>query len=130
MLFLGDHITRYKDRSTLKSKHAYVDNMLAMLSMEGSKPTDTPMVRKESATNGDEELLDRSESETYRSIVGILMYYILMYYKRHHFDLHYSAKTLTTASSSPTRSHMRRLKLRYIQGTRDAHLELDRPWSS
>ena len=28
-----------------------------MLSMEDCKPTDTPMVRKESAANGDEELL-------------------------------------------------------------------------
>ena len=47
-------------------------NMSAMLSMEGCKPTDALMVLKECAENGDEELLERSESETYRSLVGIL----------------------------------------------------------
>ena len=92
--------------------------------MEGCKPTDTPMVRKESAANSDDELLEEPEAETYRSVVGILMYF-----KRHRFDLHYVAKSLAMASSSPTKGHMRRLKrvLRYIQGTRDMHLELIRP---
>ena len=124
VLFLGDYITKFKDKITLKSKDAYVDNMLTMLGMESCKPTDTPMVRKESAANGDEELLDGSEAETYRSVVGILMYF-----KRHRFDLHYVAKSLAMASSSPNKGHMRRLKrvLRYIQGTRDMHLELIRP---
>ena len=77
-----------------------MDNMLAMLGMESCKPTSTPMVRKESATNDDEEM-------------GILMYF-----ERHRFDLHYAAKSLAMASSSPTKGHMRRLKrvLRYIQG--------------
>ena len=59
----GDHISKCKDTMTLKSKDAYVDNMLAILSMEGCKPTDMPMVRKESAANGDEELLERLESD-------------------------------------------------------------------
>ena len=58
VLFLGDYITKYKDKITLKSKDTYMDNMLTMLTMEGCKPTDTPMVRKESASNGDEELLE------------------------------------------------------------------------
>ena len=31
VLFLGDYITKFKDKITLKSKDAYVDNMLAML---------------------------------------------------------------------------------------------------
>ena len=108
VLFLGDNITKFKDKITLKSKDAYVDNMLAMLGMESCKPTSTPM----------------KEAETYRSVVGILMYF-----KRHRFDLHYAAKCLAIASSSPTKGHMRRLKrvLRYIQGTRDMHLELVRP---
>ena len=61
-----------------------MDNMLAMLGMEGCKPTSTPMVRKGSAANGDKEMLEGSETETYRSVVGILMYY-----KRHRFELHY-----------------------------------------
>ena len=63
-------------------------------------------------------------AETYRSVVGILMYF-----KRHRFDLHHVAKTLAMANSSPTKGHMRRLKrvLRYIHGTRDMHLELVRP---
>ena len=82
VLFLGDYITKYKDKITLKSKDTYVDNLLTMLSMEGCKPTDTPMVRKESAANGDEKLLEEPEAETYRSVVGILMYF-----KRHRFDL-------------------------------------------
>ena len=92
--------------------------------MEGCKPTNTPMVRKESAANGDGEMLKGSEAETYRSVVGILMYL-----KRHRFDLHHVAKTLAMANSSPTKGHMRRLKrvLRCIQGTRDMHLELVRP---
>ena len=47
VLFLGDYITKYKDEITLKSKDAYVVNMLAMLGMECCKPT--TMVRKESA---------------------------------------------------------------------------------
>ena len=100
--FLGDYITKFKDNITLKSNEAYVDNMLA--GMESCKPTTTPMVRKESAANDDQETLEGSEAETYRSVVGILMYF-----KRHR--------------------HMRRLKrvLRYIQGTRDVHLELIRP---
>ena len=124
VLFLGDYITKFKDKITLKSKDAYVDNMLAMLGMESCKPTSTPMVRKESAANDDQEMLEGSEAETYRSVVGILMYF-----KRHRFDLHYAAKSLAMASSSPTKGHMRRLKrvLRYIQGTRDMHLELVRP---
>ena len=63
------------------------------------------MVRKESAANGDEEMLEGSEAETYRSVVGILMYF-----KRHRFDLHYAAKSLAMASSSTTKGHMRRLK--------------------
>ena len=124
VLFLGDYITKCKDKITLKSKDAYVDNMLAMLSMEGCKPTDTPMVRKESAAHCDEELLEGPEAETYRSVVGILMYF-----KRHRFDLHFATKSLAMASSSPTKGHMRRLKrvFRYIQGARDMHLELIRP---
>ena len=61
------------------------------------------MVRKESATNADEEMLKGSEAETYRSVVGILMYF-----KRHRFDLHYAAKSLAMASSSPTKGHRRR----------------------
>ena len=124
VLFLGDYITKFKDKITLKSKDAFVDNMLAMLGMESCKPTSTPMVRKESAANDDQEMLEGSEAETYRSVVGILMYF-----KRHRFELHYAAKSLTMASSSPTKGHMRRLKpvLRYIQGTRHMHLELVRP---
>ena len=79
---------------------------------------------KESVANDAQEMLEGSEAETYRSIVGILMYS-----KRHRFDLHYAAKSLAMASSSPTKGHMRRLKrvLRYIQGTRDMHLELVQP---
>ena len=45
--------------------------LLAMLGMEGY----TPMVREASAANGDEEMLAGSEDETYRSVVGILMYF-------------------------------------------------------
>ena len=124
VLFLGDYITKFKDKITLKSKGAYVDNMLAILGMEGCTPTSTPTVRKESAANGDEEMLEGSEAETYRSVVGILMYF-----KRLRFDFHHAAKSLAMASSSPTKGHMRRLKrvLRHIQGTRDMHLELVRP---
>ena len=124
MLFLGDYITKYKDKITFNSKDTYVDNMLTMLTMEGCKPTDTPMVRKESAANSDDEMLEEPEAETYRSVVDILMCF-----KRHRFDLHYVAKSLAMASSSPTKGYMRRLKrvLRYIQGTRDMHLELIRP---
>ena len=46
VLFLGDYITEYKDKITLKSKDTYADNMPAMLGMEGCKQTNTPMVRK------------------------------------------------------------------------------------
>ena len=104
--------------STTCCKDAYVDNMLAMLGMESCKPTSTQMVQKESSANDDQEMLEGSEAETYRSGVGILMYF-----KRHRFDLHYAAKSLAMASSSPTKGHMRRLKqvLRYM------HLELIRP---
>ena len=82
------------------------------------------MVRNESAANDDQEMLEGSEAETYRSVVGILMYF-----KRHRFDLHYAGKPLAMASSSPSKGHMRRLKrvLRHIQGTQDMHLELVRP---
>ena len=127
VLLLGDYITKIKDKVTLKSKDAYVDNMLAMLGMESCKPTSTPMVRKESAANGDQEMLEGSEAETYRSVVSILMYF-----KRHRFDLRCAAKSVAMAISSPTKGHMRRLKrvLRYIQGTRDMHLELIRPENS
>ena len=97
--------------------------MLTLMDMESCKPTSTPMVRKESAANDDQEMLEGSEAETYRSVVGILMYL-----KRHRFDLHCAPKSLAMASSSPTKGHMRRLNrvLRYIQGTRDMHLELVR----
>ena len=105
VLFMGDCITKYKDKVTLKSKDAYVHNMLAMLGMVGCKTTNTPMVRKESAAHDDQDMLEGSEAETYRSIVGIVMYF-----KRHRFDLHHAAKTLAMASSSPTKGHMRRLK--------------------
>ena len=44
------------------------------------------MVRKESATNGDDEMLEGSDAETYRSVVGIMTDF-----KRHRFDLHYAA---------------------------------------
>ena len=122
VLFLGDYITKFKDKITLKSKDAYVDNKFAMLGIESCKPTSTPMVRKELASNDDQEMLEGSEAETCRSVVGILMYF-----NRHRFDLHYPSKSLAMASSSPTKGHMRRLKrvLRHIQGTRD--LELVRP---
>ena len=66
MLFLGDYITKYKDKITFNSKDTYVDNMLTMLTMEGCKPTDTPMVRKESAANSDDEMLEEPEAETYQ----------------------------------------------------------------
>ena len=59
VLFLGDYITKFKDKITLKSKDTYVDNMLTMLGMENCKPTSTPMVRKESAANDDQEMLER-----------------------------------------------------------------------
>ena len=72
VLFLGDYITKFKDKITLKSKDAYVDNMLTMPSMESCKPTSTPMVRKESAANDDQEMLEGSEAETDRSVVGHL----------------------------------------------------------
>ena len=72
VLFLGDYITKFKDKITLKSKDAYVDNMLTMPSMESCKPTSTPMVRKESAAVDDQEMLEGSEAETDRSVVGIL----------------------------------------------------------
>ena len=39
VLLLGDHITKFKDKITLESKGAYVDNMLTMLGMESCKPT-------------------------------------------------------------------------------------------
>ena len=87
VLFLGDYITKFKDKITLKSKDANVDNMLAMLGMESCKPTSTPMVRKESAANDDQEMLEGSEAETYRPVVGILMSF-----KRHRFHLQYAAK--------------------------------------
>ena len=45
LLFWDDYNPKYKDKVTLKSKDAYVDNMLALLGMEGCKPTSTPMVR-------------------------------------------------------------------------------------
>ena len=124
VLFLGDYITKFKDKITLKSKDTYVDNMLTMLGMESCKPTNTPMVRNESVANDDHEMLEGSEAETYRSVVGILMCF-----KRHRFDLHCAAKSLATASCSPTKGHMRRSKrvLRCIQGTRNMHLELVRP---
>ena len=51
VLFLGDYITKFKDKITLKRKDAHVDNMLAMLGMESCKPTSTPMVRKECVAN-------------------------------------------------------------------------------
>ena len=73
VLFLGDFITKFKDKITLKSKDACVDNMLAMLGMESCKPTSTPTVRKDSAANDDQEVLEGSKAETYRSVVGILM---------------------------------------------------------
>ena len=38
VLFLGDYITKFKDKITLKSKDAYVDNLLGMLGMESCKP--------------------------------------------------------------------------------------------
>ena len=44
VLFLGDYITKFKDKITLKSKDADVDNMLTMLGMESCKPTNTQMV--------------------------------------------------------------------------------------
>ena len=75
VLFLGDYITKFKDKITPKSKDAYVDNMLAMHGMESCKPTSTPMVRKESASHDDQEVLEGSEAETSRSDVGILMYF-------------------------------------------------------
>ena len=125
VLFLGDYITKFKDKITLKSKGgACVDNMLTMLGKESCKPPSTPIVRKESAANGDEEMLEGSEAEMYRSVMGILIHS-----KRHRFDLHHAAKSLAMASSSPTKGHMRRLERvsRHIQGTRDMHLELVRP---
>ena len=66
VLFLGAYTTKFKDKITLKTKDAYVDNMLAMLGMESCKPTSTPMVRKESAANDDQEMLESSEAGTYR----------------------------------------------------------------
>ena len=58
VLFLGDYVTKFQGKITPKSKDACVDNMLAMMGMESCKPTSTPMVRKESAANGDEEMLE------------------------------------------------------------------------
>ena len=74
VLFFGDYITKFKDKITLKSKDAYVDNMLTMLCMESCKPTRAPMVREASVANDAQEMLEGSEAETYRSVVGILMY--------------------------------------------------------
>ena len=94
VLFLGDYITKYKDKITLKSKDNVCGQHARDAGVEGCKPTNTPMVRKESAANGDEEMLEGSEDETYRSVVGLLMYF-----KRHRFDLHNVAKTLAHKTS-------------------------------
>ena len=92
--------------SLSRARDAQVDNMPSMLSMEGCKPTDTPMVRKENPQQTvTRSCLERSEGETYRSVVGILMFF-----KRHRFELHDLAKSPSSASSSPARGHMRRLK--------------------
>ena len=74
VLFLGDCITKFKDKITLKSKDAHVDDMLTLMGMESCQPTSTPMVRKESAANGDAEMLEGSEAWTCRSVVGLLTY--------------------------------------------------------
>ena len=47
VLFLGDYITKFNDKFTVKSKDACVDNVFAMLGMESCKSTSTPMVRKD-----------------------------------------------------------------------------------
>ena len=112
---MGDYIKKFKDKITLKSKDAYVDNMLAMLGMDSCKPTSTPMVRKESVADDDQEMLEGSEAETYRSVVDILTYF-----KRHRFDLHSAAKSLAMASSSRTKGHMRRLKRVFALHSRHA----------
>ena len=51
MLFFGDYITMFKDKITLKSKDAYLDNMLTLVGMECC------------AANGDKEMLESSEAE-------------------------------------------------------------------
>ena len=43
-----------------------MDDVLAMLGMESCKPTSTLMVRKESAANGDEEMLDVFQETPFR----------------------------------------------------------------
>ena len=73
------------------------------------------MVRKESAANDDQEMLEGSEAETNRSVVGILMYF-----KRHRFDLHYAAKSLAMASSSRTKGHMRTFETSFALHSRHA----------
>ena len=49
VLFLGDYITKFKDKITLKSKDAFVDNMLTLMGMESCKQQyDTICLRKSS----------------------------------------------------------------------------------
>ena len=86
VIFVGDHNTKCKGQDHSQKQECVC----------GLQTTSTPMVRKESAANGDEEMLEGSEAETYRSVVGILMYF----------------KTLAMASSSPTKGLERRNRQR------------------
>ena len=117
--FLGDEITIHPNKVTIKAKDEYVDNMLDIMGMKNCRTVDTPMVHKESPEEGDDIPLTEDEQKKYQVVCGILMYY-----KRHRFDLHYAGKSLAMHASTATQLDMRRLKrvLRYCLKTRDMEL--------
>ncbi len=108
--FLGDEITLYDDKVTIRTKDEYVDNMLNIMGMTGCRTVDTPMVPKEASDEYDNEPLEPEVQKKFQMVVGILMYY-----RRHRYDLHYAAKSLAMRASAATGVDMKRLK-RVLRG--------------
>ena len=103
----------------------YIDDMVALLSMEDAKEAVCPSLPEERPENPeDDAALDAEESTIFRSVVGIALYIT-----PDRPDIQRDVQVLTRSLRSPTSYDRRRLVrlVRYLKGTRTFGMVMKRP---
>ena len=95
-------------------------SMIDTLGWSTWKATPTSSI-KEKIEDLDDQSLDQERAQQFKTTVGILMYY-----KKHRFDLYYVAKELAQSVSNPTELAWKKLKraVRYVAATSGSWLEM------
>ena len=105
----------------------YIEELLTRFKMEDCTPVSTPIVDRLSDGNRGQPL-SKKDQETYRAIVGSLLY--LSCWTRP--DISFAVSELSRFVSDPGDKHMVAAKhlLRYVKGTKELGLRFSRPCNS